>query len=479
MSKSGNCYPARNDILRRLRSLSRRNDFITENKNMIDVTCVSNILNKVKFNQADYHYRNKKHFRKGNQSEKRMMKSRMPIFTSNISVKNHPIRNADDEIGLAIITRIISQKTTIYKDKSEIESIQYYFSYYFPKQPSIFKIQMDKRTSGLTADSATEIEKEENQRAHQEKVEVRKALNLLVRYFLNPTQIPKSNNGSLTSGNQRNEISDKYTLKNNKSTFRRSLDNPSKMIKTDHKSVLESKGEIQSLIDFNSARIELRKFPKDPFSKSREMYKYFRLIILDKEPVATLVLCYKCRKLLVRYRPSGTNLIRHYQRHMNSEEEKDRETRQSGNTIQDDYRKKRAAKFPKFRTSKDNPDSEPRKQRNELPSDENDQSLSPSSGILSGVHPQEEALNIISDPAIPSLPAARDLQVTSQEGDSKEGLVMLVDHPILMEVGMDNTQVQTCAQIANIKRVEPFLKAADGSSNPDHETGLLNIETAW
>jgi len=52
MSKSGNCYPPENDILRRLRSLSRRNDFITENKNMIDVTCVSNILNKVKFNQA-------------------------------------------------------------------------------------------------------------------------------------------------------------------------------------------------------------------------------------------------------------------------------------------------------------------------------------------------------------------------------------------------------------------------------------------
>ena len=63
----------------------------------------------------------------------------------------------------------------------------------------------------------------------------------------------------------------------------------------------------------------------------------------------------------------------------------------------------------------------------------------------------------MSVPAIASLPAARDLQVTSQQGDSKEGIVMSVDHPIPMEVGVLNTQDQTCAQIAKIQRVDPCV----------------------
>ena len=50
----------------------------------------------------------------------------------------------------------------------------------------------------------------------------------------------------------------------------------------------------------------------------------YQLIMLDKEPVTKLVLCSKCRKVLERYRPSGTNLIRHYQRHMKNEKEEKR-----------------------------------------------------------------------------------------------------------------------------------------------------------
>ena len=186
--------------------------------------------------------------------------------------------------------------------------------------------------------------------------------------------------------------------------------------------MLDLKAEIQSLIDFQSTRIELREFPQDPFSNSRAMYKIFQLIILDKEPVPTLVLCLKCRKLLVRYRPSGTNLIRHYHRHMISEEENNQDLAQSGNTTLDEYRRKRAENFPKLRMIKDKPDSDPRNQRNEILSDGYEQSISSTSGILSGLHTQEEALNIKSDPLITSLPAAREVQVTSQDGDSKEGL---------------------------------------------------------
>ena len=175
---------------------------------------------------------------------------------------------------------------------------------------------MDKRTSVLRADSENDIQQEENQETDQEKVEVRKALKLLVRYFLHPRQLAKSNNGQITSVQQSN-----LTVDKNKSTIRKSFDNIKKRIKTDHNVMLDSKAEIQSLIDFHSPRIELREFPQDPFSKSRAMSKIFQLIILDKEPVPKLVLCSRCRKLLVRYRPSGTNLIRHYHRHMKSEDQ--------------------------------------------------------------------------------------------------------------------------------------------------------------
>ncbi len=309
---------------------------------------------------------------------------------------------------------------------------------------------MDKRTIVLTADSEKDIQQEENQETDQEKVEVRKALKILSRYFLHPRQLAKSNNGQIISVQQTNLTVDKNKLKDNKSTFRKGFANIKKRIKTDHNVLLDSKAEIQSLIDFNSPRIEQREFPQDPFSKSRAMSKIFQLIILDKEPVPKLVLCSKCRKLLVRYRPSGTNLIRHYHRHMKSEEQNHQDPGQSGITNIDEYRKKRAENFPKLRSTKEKPDSDPRNQRRELPSGGNDQSFSSSSGILSGLHTHDEALNINPETAIASLPAAPEVQVTSQEGDSKEELVMLVDHHIPMAVGVDNTRHKTCAEIKMI-----------------------------
>jgi len=309
---------------------------------------------------------------------------------------------------------------------------------------------MDKRTIVITADSEKDIQQEENQETDQEKVEVRKALNILARYFLYPIHLAKLNNGQITSVKQTNLTVDKNKLKDNKSTFGKSFDNIKKRIKTDHNVLLDLKAEIQSLIDFHSPRIEFREFPQDPFSKSRAMSKIFQLIILDKEPVPKLVLCSKCRKILVRYRPSGTNLIRHYHRHMKSPKQSHQDPRQSGKTKKDEYREKRAENFPKLRSSNLKPKSDPRNQRKDLPSCGNDQSLSSSSGVLSGFHTHDEAININPEPAIGSLPAAREDQVTSKEGDSKEELGMLIDHPLPMAVGVDNTRDKTCAQIKMI-----------------------------
>ena len=76
MSKSGNCYPAENDILSRLRSLSRRKDFLPENKNRIDVTCLSNY-----FEQSE------------------IQTIGLPLQKEDTFPKRQPIRNEDDEIA--------------------------------------------------------------------------------------------------------------------------------------------------------------------------------------------------------------------------------------------------------------------------------------------------------------------------------------------------------------------------------------------
>ena len=91
------------------------------------------------------------------------------------------IRIEDDEIALTMLRRNISKKPSIYKAKSETESSQYYFSYYFPKQYLIFKLEMDKRTSALRAFSEKYIEQEDNQHTEQEKSERRNAVKLVAR----------------------------------------------------------------------------------------------------------------------------------------------------------------------------------------------------------------------------------------------------------------------------------------------------------
>ena len=87
-----------------------------------------------------------------------------------------------------------------------------------------------------------------------------------------------------------------------------------------HKALIVQKAEIQHLIDFKRTRIELQPFPYATFSKHREKMEIYQLVSLDGEPLTKLVLCTKCRKLLVRYMPSATNLIRHFDRHEKIEE---------------------------------------------------------------------------------------------------------------------------------------------------------------
>ena len=93
-----------------------------------------------------------------------------------------------------------------------------------------------------------------------------------------------------------------------------------KCYKPDHKSLLDQRSEIQILVDFKSKRIVGQPFPYPTFSKHREKMLIYQLISLDGEPLPKLVLCTKCRRLLVLYRASSTNLIRHFVRHEKLEE---------------------------------------------------------------------------------------------------------------------------------------------------------------
>ena len=93
-----------------------------------------------------------------------------------------------------------------------------------------------------------------------------------------------------------------------------------KTYKPDHKSLLDQRTEIQYLVDFKSKRIVGQPFPYATFSKHREKMLIYQLISLDGEPLPKLVLCTKCRRLLVLYRGSSTNLIRHFVRHERLEE---------------------------------------------------------------------------------------------------------------------------------------------------------------
>ena len=93
-----------------------------------------------------------------------------------------------------------------------------------------------------------------------------------------------------------------------------------KIYKPNHKSLLDQRREIQYLVDFKSKRIVGQPFPYPTFSKHREKMLIYQLISIDGEPLPKLVLCTKCRRLLVLYRASSTNLIRHFVRHEKLEE---------------------------------------------------------------------------------------------------------------------------------------------------------------
>ena len=159
----------------------------------------------------------------------------------------------------------------------------------------------------------------------------------------------------------RNALVEQKAITSRKSTCAQAFDERNKKPKPDHIYVIEQRAEIQYLVDFHSTRVELREFPSDPFSKHREVFTIFKLLFLDKEPVTKLVLCSKCRKLLVRYRPSGTNLIRHYQRHMkNEKEEKHQVEKHSSKWRLDQLRKGRRGNIHKMRGSKHNSNSDGR-----------------------------------------------------------------------------------------------------------------------
>ncbi|KAF0138555.1 MAG: hypothetical protein FD122_3767 [Stygiobacter sp.] len=88
-----------------------------------------------------------------------------------------------------------------------------------------------------------------------------------------------------------------------------------KSSKRESKPHLDQKSKLQYLIDFKCPRIDVQEIPYDPLSKHSEKIQIFQLITLDGQPVKSLVLCSKCNRLLVRYKPSATNLIRHFERH--------------------------------------------------------------------------------------------------------------------------------------------------------------------
>ena len=88
-----------------------------------------------------------------------------------------------------------------------------------------------------------------------------------------------------------------------------------KSSKRESKPHLDQKSKLQYLIDFKCPRIDVQEIPYDPLSKHGEKIQLFQLVSLDGQPIKNLVLCSKCKRLLVRYKPSATNLIRHFERH--------------------------------------------------------------------------------------------------------------------------------------------------------------------
>ena len=178
---------------------------------------------------------------------------------------------------------------------------------------------MTASQSSVAVSSSQANKPDENGDSPQEKDEARKALKVLARFILKNPQLSKSNKQQMNLVELEDALFDKKGRISTQSTLDKDFEVGKKIRKPDHNFLIEQRSEIQYLVDFHSSRVELREFPTDPFSRHQEVFRSFRLILLDKEPVTKLVLCTKCRKILVRYRPSGTNLIRHAQRHIKLE----------------------------------------------------------------------------------------------------------------------------------------------------------------
>ena len=81
-----------------------------------------------------------------------------------------------------------------------------------------------------------------------------------------------------------------------------------------HQSVIK-RGEIQELVDYNSAELTYHDMHLCPFSKNHEVGDHFQLISLAGKPVPKLALCKQCKKVLVRYNKSTNTLRKHHERH--------------------------------------------------------------------------------------------------------------------------------------------------------------------
>ena len=85
--------------------------------------------------------------------------------------------------------------------------------------------------------------------------------------------------------------------------------------KTEPKSLMKLRKDIQNLIDFQSPRIGLIEFPTNAFSKHIHISQNLQLITLDGEPIPELMLCKKCKQVRARCRLTATPMLRHLKLH--------------------------------------------------------------------------------------------------------------------------------------------------------------------
>ena len=339
---------------------------------------------------------------------------------------------------------------------------------------------MEHLTTSVAESSNETIKLCDNQEPNQENDEARKALKVLARLFLNTKRNTKSDKQQLARVEDALTLIGKKEISARTSNFLKSIDGRKKKRKPDHNFLLDQRSEIQYLVDFNSTRIELHEFPLDPFSKHPEVIPIFKLIILDKEPVTKLVLCSKCRKLLVRYRPSGTNLIRHYQRHKKiEEEEKHQGHRQSSKRKIDEFRKRREQNLPKVSARKEFFQPQARHAMKETSSDRNVASGCRSLVQISGLHNPKETSNNNLGQATCSLNRCNEGQSSFSEVHLDDEIVMLDDDRIPTPVVFENNQEQLSREIIHIQVIQQEKTQEEAATNVDHEPGILKIESDW